>query len=164
VAPTVALVRKSYQRGRGPQRIRAIVSVTFDAQHAGAYEALKGFLDAAGGEGVDVQSVIFEPIMNIAVANAGYGVVGSVIEPRLSLLSQWTGFTHNLLGTHGILDFYKIESNNYAAGGGPYKRVYVRIYGLKAGPLFEEASTDAALTGGEFLVELEYTPISGAEA
>ena len=141
------------------------MSVTFDAVgHGGAYEVLKGFLDAAGGEGVDVQSVIPEPIMNIAALNAGYGTVGSVIEPRLSLLSQWTGFTHTLLGTHGILDFYKMEANNYAAGGGPYKRIYVRLYGMVAGPLFNEAATDAALTGGEFLLELEYTPISGAEA
>jgi len=147
-------------RGRGPQRVRAIVSVTFSGGSPGAYEVLKGFLDAVGGEGVNVQSIIPEPIKDIVALNAGYGVVGSVMEPRLSLLSTWTGFTHNLLGTHGILDFFKIESSNYTT---LYKRIYVRLYGVAAGPLFEEASSDAALTGGAFMVELEYTPCSGAE-
>ena len=161
MAPTLVLVRKSMVRGRGPQRIRAIVSVTFSGSFPGAYEAGKGFLDAAGQEGVNVMSVINEPIKDIVALNAGYGVVGSVMEPRLSLLSQWTDFTTDLLGTHGILDFFKIESRNYAP---VYKRIYVRLYGVAAGPLFSEASTDAALTGGAFMVELEYTPCSGAEA
>lgn len=153
MAATISLLRRTMVRGRGPQRLRALVQVTFDAQHAGAYTAGTGFEDSAGSGGISINSILPDKILD---------VVGSVVEPRMILLSTLTGFTTNLLGTHGMLDFYALTVSNYTAP--PTKYLKVRLYGLKAGPVFDEASTDAALTGGTFVVELEYTSISGAEA
>jgi hypothetical protein len=153
MAPTVTLLRKTLMRGRGPQRLRALVQVTFATAHPGAYTAGTGFEDSAGGGGINLNAILPDKIID---------VVGSMVEPRMILLSTLSGFTTNLLGTHGILDFYALTVSNYTSP--PTKYLKVRLYGLKTGPVMDEASTDAALDGGTFVVELEYTPISGAEA
>jgi len=154
MAPIIALLRKTYLRGRGPQRIRALVSVTVDAQHTIVYTQAFGFADDVGSpnNGVDIHGVLTEPIQNI---------VGCIIEPRMTLLSSWTAFVHGLGGTHGILDYSNLIANNYA----PYsKRLYVRMFGVSGVPTMVEASTDVTITAGSFAVELEFTSISGGEA
>jgi len=154
MAPIVALLRKTMLRGRGPQRIRALVSVTVDAGHTIVYTQGQGFADAAAApnNGVDIHSVLTEPIQN---------VVGCMIEPRMTLLSSWTGFVHGLGGTHGILDYSTLTVSNYTT---LYKRLYVKLFGATTTPGIEEADTDVTITAGSFAVELEYTSISGAEA
>jgi hypothetical protein len=161
MAATVTLLRKSLHRGRGPHRIRAIVSVAFgtDVSVQGAYQKGTGFLNVNAGP-IDIQSVIPEPIVEPTAIGNGY--VGSMIEPRMKALASFTGFTTTLLGTHGIIDFDYMGVLNYTAP--PHKYIFVRLYGCGAGPVFDEAASDAAITGGGFSVELEYTPISGGEA
>ena len=152
MAPILALVRKTYLRGRGTQRIRALVSVTVNAQNTIVYTQTFGFADGAGSpnNGVDIHSVLTEPIQNI---------VGCMVEPRMTLLSSWTDFVHGLGGTHGILDYSTMIVNNYA----PYsKRLYVKMFGVVAGLV--EAATDTTINAGSFVVELELTSISGGEA
>ena len=157
---TVTLLRKSLHRGRGPHRIRAIVSVAFDdGAHQGRYQKGTGFLNA-GATPIDFQSVIPEPIVEPTAIGNGY--VGSIIEPRMKELASFTDFTTALLGTHGIIDFDYMGVLNYTAP--PHKYIFVRLYGCGAGPVFDEAASDAAITGGGFSIELEYTPISGGEA
>jgi hypothetical protein len=70
------------------------------------------------------------------------------------------GFAHGLGGTYGILDFDHGTVSNY---GTKYKRVFIRLYGVKAGPVMAEALTDVELIDGSFVIELEYTSISSAE-
>jgi hypothetical protein len=158
---TVTLLRKSLHRGRGPHRIRAIVSVAFDADtHQGAYQKGTGFLNANAAP-IDIQSIIPEPLVEPTAIGNGY--VGSMIEPRMATLASFTNFTTTLRGTHGILDFDYMGVLNYSAP--PHKYIFVRLYGCgDPGPTFDEAANDVAITGGGFSIELEYTPISGGEA
>lgn len=125
----------------------------------GAYQKGTGFLNADTTP-IDIQSVIPEPIVEPTAIGNGY--VGSMIEPRMATLASFTGFTTALLGTHGILDFDTMGVFNYTAP--KHKYIFVRLYGCGAGPVFDEAATDAAMTTGGFSIELEYTPISGGEA
>jgi hypothetical protein len=165
MAAIVTLLRKSLHRGRGPHRIRAIVSVAFgtDVSVQGAYQKGTGFLNQ-GATPIDFQSVIPEPIVEPTAIGNGY--VGSMIEPRMVAKASFTGFTTGFTAgsTHGILDFDLMGVLNYSAP--PHKYVFVRYYGCAAGPgpVFDEAASDASITGGGFSVELEYTPISGGEA
>jgi hypothetical protein len=153
MAPTLTLLRKTMLRGRGPQRIRALIGVTVDAQHTVVYTQTFGFADAAGSpnNGIDIQSILTEPIQN---------VVGCMIEPRMTLLSSWTNFVTGLSGTHGILDYATLTVSNYTT---LYKRLYVKLFGVTDTPGIEEADTDVTIDAGSFAVELEFTSISGAE-
>jgi hypothetical protein len=158
---TITLLRKSLHRGRGPHTIRAVISVAFGTapSNQGAYTKGTGFINADTSL-IDIQSVIPEPIVEPTAVGNGY--VGSMIEPRMATLASFTGFTTGLLGTHGILDFQTMGVFNYTTP--KHKYILVRLYGCGAGPVFDEAATDAAMTAGGFSIELEYTPISGGEA
>lgn len=130
-----------------------------DGAHQGAYQKGTGFLNA-GATPIDLQSVIPEPIVEPTAIGNGY--VGSMIEARMARLASFTDFTTALLGTHGILDFEAMGVFNYTVP--KHKYILVRLYGCGAGPVFDEAASDVAITGGGFSIELEYTPISGGEA
>jgi hypothetical protein len=155
MAPVKTLLRKSYLRGRGALRVRALIMAQFSGGNPGGYTQGYGFCDdgvGAPNNGLAFQSLIPEPVVDSGI--------GCMVEPRMTLLSSWTGFTHALLGTHGILDFDHASVSNY---GTVYKRAFIRLYGIAAGPIMAEAATDTSITGGAFVVEGEYTPISGAE-
>jgi len=158
VLPTTkTLLRKTYLRGRGPQRIRAVVLVDFGAINPPGYTAGFGFCDDGTNfpnNGMNLQALLPEPVV----------IAGEVciVEPRMINLAMLTagGFAHGLGGTDGILDFDHATVSNY---GTKYKRVFIRLYGVKAGPVMAEALTDVSLIDGSFVIELEYTSISGAE-
>lgn len=161
MAPTLAVIRKTYFKGKGPQRVKLVFSATYGAAAAaGGYTITKGFCDDTGSpnNGINLQSIIPEPIIDYS---------GRISGPNAALIAGgvWgTGFTTALLGTAGILDFDSMTNANYTSP--PTKRMFVRLYGLKAGPVFSEASTQAAnaIVAGSFSVELNYTSVSGAEA
>ncbi len=160
MAPTITLLRKTLHRGKGQHRVRAIIQVA--AGTGMAYDAGTGFTVSNGPVvPIDINAVLPEKIVEPSAI--GYGYTCSIVEPRIPTIAEFTGFTTGFAGTHMILDFAALTIGNYAAP--PYKRLYVRAFGFVAvGPALEEAATDAAITGGSFTVELEYTPISGAEA
>ena len=153
MAPTVALLRKTYLRGRGPQRLRALISVTAGAQQNICYTKTWGFADDAGSpnNGVNINAVLPDKMLN---------VVGNIVEPRMTALAGWTGWGHGLGLPDAILDYSGLSISNALS----YKRLYVQVYGVAAGPSMIEATTDTTITAGGFVVELEYTAISGAEA
>lgn len=153
MAPVVALLRKTYLRGRGPQRLRALISVTAGAQRNICYTQTWGFADnnASPNNGVDINAVLPDKMLN---------VVGNIVEPRMTALAGWTGWTHNLGLPFAIIDYSGLSISNLLS----YKRLYVQVYGIAVGPIMGEASTDTTITAGSFVVELEYTSISGAEA
>lgn len=156
MAPAKTVLRRSYLRGRGALRVRGLVMVQFAVGTPGGYTQGFGFCDDGPGfpnNGLDLQAIFPDAIVDSGIA--------CMVEPKMTLLSSWTGFTHALLGTTGILDFDHVTVSNYVT---KYKRLYVRLYGIAAGPVMAEAATDTAITGGSFVVEGEYTPISGAEA
>jgi hypothetical protein len=156
-ATTKTLLRKSYLRGRGACRVRVLVLVNFGATNPGGYTQGFGFCDDGTNfpnNGLDMQAIIPEAVIDSGIA--------CVVEPKMTLLSSWTGFVHGLLGTQGILDFAGISINNYSSP--PYKRAFVKLFGIKAGPVLSEATTDASFTAGMLVLEGEYSPISGAEA
>jgi len=158
VMPTTkTLLRKTYLRGRGALRVRVIVLVDIGVINPVGYTAGLGFCDDGvnfPNNGLDMQAIIPEPVADSGIA--------CIVEPRMINLAMLTagGFAHGLGGTDGILDFDHATVSNY---GTKYKRVFIRLYGVKAGPVMAEALTDVSLIDGSFVIELEYTSISGAE-
>jgi len=146
-------LRKTYLRGRGPQRLRALIGVIAGAQRNLCYTNTWGFADDAGSpnNGVDINAVLPDKMLN---------VVGNIVEPRMTPLAGWTGWVHGLGLPDAIIDYSGMSISNVSS----YKRLYVQVYGVAAGPSMIEASTDVTITAGGFAVELEYTAISGAEA
>jgi hypothetical protein len=153
--PDVTVLRKTYKRGRGPQRIRALVWVHIEGEQTWGYDQGTGFYSTVAGQGVDIQSLFPEAMLNVK---------GDVVEPKVRALTDFDMNGRTLLGTYGMLDFDNLLIANYNVGGGtPYKRLFVRYYGIIAGPGWGEAPSAAPLTHGHFTVELEYTSMSGAE-
>jgi len=152
--PDVTLIRKTYKRGRGPQRIRALVWIHIEGQQTMGYDAPTGFYSVNPGEGIDLQSLFPEAILNVK---------GDVVEPKVRALADFDLNARTLLGTYCMLDFDNLTILNYTAGGGPYKRLFVRAYGVSVAPGWIEAPDSAPLAHGQFTVELEYTSMSGAE-
>jgi len=153
--PDVTLIRKTYKRGRGPQRIRALVWVHIEGAQAWGYDNGTGFYSTVAGEGVDLQTLFPEAVLNVK---------GDVVEPKVRATTDFDLNGRTLLGTYCMLDFDNMAIANYNVGGGtPYKRLYVRAYGIVAGPGWGEAPDADPLTHGQFTVELEFTSMSGAE-
>jgi hypothetical protein len=156
--PTLTLVRKQLFRGRGGNRVRATVRVTFGAGAlAGGYTNTVGFCgdQTNPNDGIDINSVLPDKI-NV--------LEGRIESPRVIALTTLTNMVHGFAGTTGILDYAGLTVSNVNST----KKLFVKLYGLvAAGPTFEDAATQAGppsvITGGTFTVRLDYTPVSGAE-
>lgn len=155
--PTVTLLRRTYKRGKGSMRTRVLVRVATSEQHLMGYDNGTGFYEdpMAPTLGIDINSILPDKILNVK---------GDIVEPKVRLLTDFdfARADNDLLGTHCVLDFDNLAVNNYTPGSGPYKRLYVRAYGVVVAPGWGEQGDIGPCTGS-FIVELEFTSISGAE-
>jgi hypothetical protein len=154
--PTVTLLRRTYKRGRGPMRTRVIVRVAIVGEQAWGYKNGYGFYEDPGHPtwGVDINTVLPDKILNVK---------GDVVEPKVRAVTDFDFDAREesvLLGNYFMLDFDNLVINNYT---GPYKRLFVRAYGVLVAPGWGEQADCGPLTSGSFDVELEFTSISGAE-
>jgi hypothetical protein len=159
IVPQVQLLEKTLFRGRGGKRVRAIIAVTFtggEGGHPGGYTEGLGFYGdpAKPNDGIDLQSVLPEGILKAKVG---------MVEPRFHQVSE---FGFDLEDTFCLLDFDELVISNYVTPGptAPFKKLFVKAYGVKAGPTLVEPSSVEDLAEGTFLIEIEYTPVSGGEA
>lgn len=156
--PTVTILRKTYKRGRGPMRIRVVVRVAIVGEQAWGYKNGYGFYEDPMNPtlGININAILPDKILNVK---------GDVVEPKVRAVTDFDFDREEsvLLGNYFVLDFDNMAINNYVPGSGPYKRLFVRAYGVLVAPGWGEQADCGPLTSGSFDVELEYTSISGAE-
>jgi hypothetical protein len=139
-------------------RTRVLVNVVVGPEEAMGYDQGTGFYEDLGHPtlGIDINSVLPDKILNVK---------GDIVEPKVRPVTDFDFVREDniLLGDNCMLDFDNLAVNNYTPGSGPYKRLYVRAYGVVVAPGWGEQASMWPLTHGSFMVELEFTSISGAE-
>lgn len=159
--PTVTLVKRTYKRGRGPMRTRVLVNVVVGPEDAMGYDQGTGFYSDLMNPtlGIDINSVLPDKILNVK---------GDIVEPKVRPVTafDFVRVANILLGDNCMLDFESLVVENYVTVGppaGPFKQLHVRCYGVVVAPGWGEQASMGPLTHGSFMVELEFTSISGAE-
>ena len=159
--PTVTLVKRTYKRGRGPMRTRVLVNVEVGPEEAMGYDNGTGFYDDPGHPtlGIDINSILPDKILNVK---------GDIVEPKVRPVTDFDFVRESnvLLGDNCMLDFESLVVENYVTANdppGPFKQLHVRCYGIVVAPGWGEQADMGPITSGSFMVELEFTSISGAE-
>ena len=167
--PKLTVVEKTMLRGRGGKRVRAIILVEFGdeqvgediIQHRGGYYNGAGFSDdvAPGKNGINIQSVLPEPILKLD---------GRIVQPAVHDTGSF-GFDDGFEGGKCFLEFAGLDVSNYVKPGptAPFKHLFVKDYGVTDAPALDEATSSVSevpVSTDSFAVVLEYTPVSGGEA